>query len=261
MESLLSLPWWGLGLLFVVMSLLWLISLWRCDVSIVDPFWGTGFLLLAWCSMMWQPAPMSSRAMLVCGLVTVWGLRLSLYLLWRNAGHGEDERYAAMRRYHGTRFPWVSLFSVFWLQAVILWLVSQPILAVTTSSTPFTWNLWDALGITLWLIGFAFEAIGDWQLARFKANRANRSRVLNDGLWRYTRHPNYFGDFCIWWGLYSFAVADGAWWTLYSPLLMSILLMYISGVTLLESTIDSRRPDYAEYRRTTNAFFPGRPRA
>ncbi|MBI1349177.1 DUF1295 domain-containing protein [bacterium] len=260
MPSLWSLPWWGLGLLLIAMTVLWLISLWRRDVSIVDPFWGTGFLMLAWTSIAWHSSRTTPRALLVCALVTIWSLRLSLYLLWRNAGHGEDERYAAMRRHHGPWFPWISLFTVFWLQAVILWIVAQPILAITTSSVTSEWNLWDILGATLWLIGFAFEAIGDWQLARFKANPANRGQVLRYGLWRYTRHPNYFGDFCVWWGFYLFAVADGASWTIISPVLMSILLMRISGVTLLESTIEERRPDYAEYRRTTNAFLPGLPK-
>ena len=199
--------------------------------------------------------------MLLCGLVTIWGLRLSLYLLWRNAGHGEDQRYAAMRQYHGPRFWWISLFTVFWLQGVILWLVALPILVTTASTAAVPWNYWDLLGVLCWGVGITFEAVGDWQLTRFKSNPANRGRVLREGLWRYTRHPNYFGDFCIWWGFYFIAVAAGAWWTVISPLLMSVLLMRVSGVTLLESTIQERRPDYADYIRTTNAFFPGVPRS
>lgn len=256
-------PWqiagMGLGWLLCVMCLLWLLSLWLRNASIVDPFWGTGFVLLAWWSGLQYPA-IGPRALLMCGLVTVWGLRLSLYLLWRNAGHGEDYRYASMRRQHGPRFWWISLGTVFLLQGGILWLVALPILMTTAPTAQSAWNVWDLAGVFLWGLGLTFEVVGDWQLAAFQSDPGNRGQVLRRGLWRYTRHPNYFGDFCVWWGLYLIAVAGGAWWTLFSPLLMSILLMRISGVTLLEATIEERRPDYAAYRRSTNAFFPGWPR-
>lgn len=249
----------GLGLILTVMSLLWLWSLWLRNASIVDPFWGSGFILLAWWSCL-QHASVGPRALLICGLVTVWGLRLSLYLLLRNRGHGEDFRYASMRQYHSSRFWWVSLGTVFLLQGGILWLVALPILMTTHPTAQSPWNAWDLAGLCLWGVGLFFEAVGDWQLAKFRSDPANRGRVLCQGLWKYTRHPNYFGDFCIWWGVYLVAVAGGAWWTLFSPLLMSVLLMRVSGVTLLESTIDERRPEYAAYRRSTNAFFPGWPR-
>lgn len=250
----------GLGLILVAMFLLWLISLKRRDVSIVDPFWGTGFVLLAWTTYLAQSTA-APRSFLMCGLVTAWGLRLSLYLLWRNAGHGEDRRYAAMRDYHGPRFWWVSLLTVFLLQAMILWVVAMPILMTATPAAQSAWNFWDIAGIAVWTVGMIFETVGDWQLTRFKANPDNQGKVLRRGLWRYTRHPNYFGDFCVWWGIYLIAVAGGAAWTFFSPLMMSILLMRVSGVTLLESTIQKRRPEYAEYCRTTNAFVPGFPKA
>jgi steroid 5-alpha reductase family enzyme len=146
------------------------------------------------------------------------------------------------------------------LQAVILWFVSLPI-QVTASqeeTNPLHWL--DGLGALIWSVGFAFEAVGDWQLARFKADPANAGRVMDRGLWRFTRHPNYFGDFAVWCGLYLIAAAGGAWWTLLSPLAMSFLLLKVSGVTLLEKTITDRRPDYANYQARTNAFFPGPPR-
>ena len=121
-------------------------------------------------------------------------------------------------------------------------------------------GLLDAAGLLLWATGLFFEAVGDWQLARFKADPANRGQVMDRGLWRYTRHPNYFGDFCIWWGFYLLAASAGAWWSIPGPLLMSLLLLKVSGVSLLEKDIGERRPAYAEYVRRTNAFFPGVPR-
>jgi steroid 5-alpha reductase family enzyme len=248
-----------LATIVVVMIVLWVVSLIRRDASIVDPFWGAGFVLVAWLAWRMNDAE-SWRAWLLLALVTVWGLRLSLFLWWRNAGHGEDRRYAAMRRHHGKRFRWVSLFTVFLLQAGILWFVSLPIQAALVEDSARELNWLDAIGVALWAIGLFFESAGDWQLARFKANSANANKVMDRGLWRYTRHPNYFGDFCVWWGIYLISAAGGAAWTAASPLLMSVLLMKVSGVALLESTITDRRPEYAAYQARTNAFFPGLPR-
>jgi steroid 5-alpha reductase family enzyme len=247
-----------LATIVAAMALLWLLSLLRRDASIVDPFWGTGFVIVA-VTASWLNYPPGSRSMLLLVLTTIWGLRLSLYLLWRNWSHGEDRRYQAMRAHHGLRFWWVSLFTVFLLQAAILWFVSLPIQVSMSwnEATPLGWL--DGLGLLVWSIGLAFESIGDWQLARFKADPANTGRVMDRGLWHYTRHPNYFGDFCVWWGIYLVAVAGGAWWTILSPLLMSFFLLKVSGVSLLERTITDRRPDYAAYQARTNAFFPGPP--
>jgi steroid 5-alpha reductase family enzyme len=249
-----------LATIVAAMIVLWIASLIRRDASIVDPFWGAGFVLVAW--LTWQMTDVQSwRAWLLVGLTTAWGLRLSLFLARRNWGHGEDRRYVAMRRYHGRRFWWVSLFSVFLLQAGVLWFVSLPIQAamVVGAAGEFRWL--DAVGIPLWAIGFFFESVGDWQLARFKADPANSGKVLESGLWRYTRHPNYFGDFCVWWGLYLIAAAGGAAWTAGSPALMSLLLMKVSGVSLLERTIAERRPEYSKYIARTSAFFPFWPRS
>lgn len=248
-----------LAVLMGCMLLLWCVSLARRDVSIVDPFWGTGFAMVGWIVMaLHRPSP--TRVLLLTGLVTVWGLRLSLYLLWRNHGHGEDRRYAAMRAQHGTRFRWVSLFTVFLLQGALLWFISFPLQVAATRAETTELGVLDLAGMMLWLSGFLFESIGDWQLARFRSDPSNAGRVLNRGLWRFTRHPNYFGDFCIWWGVFLIAAAGGAGWTVASPLVMSVLLMRVSGVTLLEQSITDRRPDYAEYQRQTNAFFPGPPK-
>jgi steroid 5-alpha reductase family enzyme len=243
-----------------MMMLVWLLSLTRRDASIIDPFWGMGFALVA-VTAVWLNFPPTVRVGLLLLLTSIWGLRLSLFLLRRNWGQGEDRRYRAMRDYHGPRFWWVSLFTVFMLQALILWFVSLPIqvaAAVGNEIQPLGWL--DALGVVLWGIGFTFEAVGDTQLARFKADPRNAGRVMAGGLWKFTRHPNYFGDCCVWWAIYLIAAAGGAWWTIGSPLLMTVLLLRVSGVTLLEKTIVERRPDYADYQARTNAFFPGPPR-
>jgi steroid 5-alpha reductase family enzyme len=193
--------------------------------------------------------------------VTLWGLRLSLHILWRNWGKGEDYRYREMRQNNPKTFPWRSVVTVFWLQALLLWAISMPLFQVQRSvtSTPLAWL--DALGFTCFAVGFFFEAVGDWQLARFKKGPANQGRVMNRGLWRYTRHPNYIGDAMVWWGFFFFAAATPqSLWTIYSPLLMTVLLMRVSGVTLLEKRLKEAKPGYEEYVRSTNAFFPWPPK-
>jgi steroid 5-alpha reductase family enzyme len=250
----------NLLVIMLVMFALWVIGTVRRDASIVDPFWGTGFVIVAWVAW-FMNSPASLRVLILASLTTIWGLRLSLFLLWRNWGHGEDRRYAAMRTHHGRRFWWVSLCTVFLLQAAILWFVSLPIQCAAALQSSVSPGWMDAAGVALWSIGMFFETVGDWQLARFKVDPNNAGRVLDQGLWQYTRHPNYFGDFCVWWGIYLIAAAGGAWFTVFSPLLMTILLMSVSGVRLLEGTISDRRPDYVVYAARTNAFFPGLRRA
>ena len=242
----------AIGILLLMVAT-WLVSLAVHDASIVDLVWGLGFVLVAWIA--WA-AERDNRSLLVAGLVTVWGLRLSGYLAWRNLGKGEDFRYRAMRRRHGARFGLISLLTVFGLQGVLMWVVSLPVQAAVGDRLSAV----DVLGVGLWLVGLTFETVGDLQLASFKANPANEGKVLDTGLWRYTRHPNYFGDFCVWWGLYVVALAGGAWWTVVGPLVMTALLMRYSGAGLLEKTIGRRRPGYDDYVRTTNAFFPGPPK-
>jgi steroid 5-alpha reductase family enzyme len=246
----------NLTLITVAFTLLWFVGAIRQDVSIVDPFWGAGFVIVAWVAW-YLNSPAALRVLILASLTTIWGLRLSLFLLWRNRGQGEDRRYAAMRMQRGRRFWWVSLFTVFLLQAWLLWFVSLPIqcAAALNLTLPLGWL--EAVGIATWGLGLFFEAVGDWQLARFKIDPNNAGRVMDQGLWRYTRHPNYFGDFCVWWGLYLIAAAGGAWMTVFSPMLISFLLLKVSGVTLLERTIADRRPSYVAYMARTNAFFPG----
>lgn len=240
-----------------LMLLTWLLSLRLKDVSIVDIGWGFGFVVVAWTAWFSAHPP---RNFVMPWLVTVWGLRLSGYLFRRNHGKPEDYRYQAMRRKWGDRFPLVSLLTVFVLQGVVMWVVSLPVQMGTASATHSRdWLM--LLGCIVWGIGLFFEAVGDRQLARFKSNPDSAGRVLDRGLWRYTRHPNYFGDFLVWWGLYAVAMATcNAWWTIVGPVAMSVFLMRVSGVTLLEKTLHQTKPEYAAYVRRTNAFFPGPPR-
>lgn len=244
----------NLAAIATVLVVLWCLSLLLRNASIVDIFWGCGFVLIAWVSL-WISGRLSSKPMLLTLLVSVWGLRLAGYLAWRNIGKPEDYRYAAMRERHGKRFPVVSLFTVFALQGLLMWIIALPLQVGISQGQD--WYALSAIGVILWIVGLLFEAIGDYQLARFKADPANRARVMNRGLWRYTRHPNYFGDFLVWWGLYCVAVESGSWWwTIIGPLLMSLLLIRVSGVRLLESSLRSRVAGYEEYVRDTSAFFP-----
>lgn len=236
------------------MALLWVLSLALKDSSIVDLFWGAGFVVIAWVTVFSTGA--TERALFVAGLVTLWGLRLAVYLTWRNHGRGEDPRYVAMRARHGPAWWWRSFVIVFVLQGTLMWIISLPVQLAIASTTPFGWL--DVPAAVLVLTGVAFESIGDLQLARFKANPANKGTIMNRGLWRYTRHPNYFGDAVVWWGLGLFGLGSGAWWTLVGPALMTFLLVRVSGVSMLEGMMKDR-PGYADYVRSTSSFFPRPP--
>jgi steroid 5-alpha reductase family enzyme len=244
----------ALIIILAVSIVSWLFSLIKKDVSFVDSLWSLFFLIAASVFALWNQS-LSDRALLVLVLVALWSLRLSIYITARNWDQPEDYRYQSIRANNEPRFAFKSLYIVFGLQGVLAWLIALPLLPAITSDTAL--NAIDILATLLWIVGFIFEAGGDYQLARFKAQNNSKGRVLDTGLWRYTRHPNYFGDFCIWWSFYLFALASGGWWSIASPLLMSFLLLRISGVAMLEKTIGDRRPEYAEYIRRTNAFFPG----
>jgi len=236
----------------------WLVSLAKRDVSIVDSMWSIFFLAGALVYLGAQAAA-TTRALVVIALVTIWALRLAGYLTWRNWGEPEDHRYQKIRANNEPRFALKSLYLIFGLQAALAWVVSLPLLAaVANPSAP---GVLDYVGAAAVVFGILFETIGDWQLTRFKANPANRDRVLDTGLWRYTRHPNYFGECCVWWGFYLIALSAGGWWSIVGPLLMTLLLLKVSGVAMLERDIGERRPAYRDYIARTNAFLPGPPRA
>jgi steroid 5-alpha reductase family enzyme len=246
-------------IILLLMTLLWLISLALKNSSIVDIFWGAGFVIVAWLSFVKVSSGLLARQMLMVGLVTLWGMRLSIHILIRNRGKGEDFRYAAWREEHGFRWWWRSYLQVFLLQGSLMWIIAAPVLVAQHGAGPESLTWLDGLGVAFWAVGFVFETVGDWQLVRFKSEPSNKGKMLTAGLWHYTRHPNYFGDSLQWWGFYFIAAAAGGGWTIFSPLLMTYLLTRVSGVTLLERTMQTR-PGYNEYIRKTPAFLPWFPK-
>ena len=246
------------GALLVLMVASWLLSLRLRDVSIVDVVWGLGFVIVAWLAFSLGHGD-GARRWLVAAMTTIWGLRLAIYIGRRKLREpGEDFRYTDLRERTGERFALISLASVFLLQGALIWVVSLPVSAAAVCDR--TLRVLDYVGVALWAVGVFFEGVGDAQLARFKSDPANRSKVMDRGLWRYTRHPNYFGDFCVWWGFYAVALASGAWWSIVSPLTMCALLLRVSGKDRLEKALKSRRPGYEEYMARTSGFFPLPPR-
>ena len=246
--------------ILTMMTLLWILSLKLKNSSIVDIFWGTGFVITNWIYFSLTPEGFLARKWLIAILVTIWGLRLSLYILWRNWGKEEDYRYQKWRLEAGDTWWWFSFFKVFLVQGLLMWIISAPLLAAQISPTPAKLIALDIVAIVLWAIGFFFEAVGDLQMARFKADPANKGKVFNRGLWRYTRHPNYFGEAAQWWSYFMIAATAGGFWTIFSPFIMTFLLLRVSGVTLLEDGLKDRRPGYQEYIETKNAFIPWVPR-
>ncbi|MTV27115.1 DUF1295 domain-containing protein [Nitriliruptoraceae bacterium ZYF776] len=252
----------GLVALLALMTATWIVSVVRRDASLVDRVWGLAFVVAAVTYAVLGDGA-TPRVVLALVLVTIWGLRLAAYITWRNWGDGEDPRYVRMRE-RDDAFVVTSLFKVFWLQAAIAWVVSLPLLAAVTASEPAGLTWVDAVAVVVWTVGFVFEAGGDWQLSRFLADPANRGKVMDRGLWRYTRHPNYFGDTTVWWGLFLLALATGAWWAAVGSIVMTFFIVRVSGVALTDrgmSSSGSKREGYDEYVRRTNAFFPGPRRA
>jgi steroid 5-alpha reductase family enzyme len=241
-----------------MMILLWLVSLALKNASIVDIFWGPGFVLVAWVNDLMSPFS-SPAKLLMTILVTIWGLRLALHIGMRNWGKPEDFRYVKWRKENGPRWWWLSFFKVFLLQGVIMWIVSAPIISIiVTDGIPPLSSL-AMLGALVWAYGFFFEAVGDWQLTRFIADPANKGKLMTTGVWKYTRHPNYFGDAAQWCGFYLIALSVGGWWTIFSPLIMTFLLLRVSGVALIEKTMKNK-PGYGEYAKRTSAFVPWLPK-
>jgi len=250
----------GLAFTAAVALVVWLESLARRDASLIDRFWpvliaGAGLVYL----VLLPNAPLHEpRGLAMAVLALLWGLRLALYVAARNWGHGEDRRYEAIRARNQPGFGLKSLYLVFGLQAVLAWIVSAPLFVGMTGARPLGWL--DIAGGALAAFGIGFEAIADAQMSRFKADPSQRGQVMDRGLWRYSRHPNYFGEACVWWGLWLMALGAaglGGAWSVVSPLLMTWLLLRVSGVRLLEADIGHRRPAYRDYIARTNAFVPG----
>lgn len=248
---------WGLMPMLVVAVVAWAICTIKRNVGLIDIFWSL-FLLSAGITYAAMSSILNWQSWFVLALLVVWALRLAIHLALRNWNAPEDRRYQAIRARNQPGFIWKSFFFVFLLQAVLAWIVSASLAAGIINHTINVALL--LAGVTLSVFGFIFEAIADWQLARFKSDERNHGEVLKSGLWRYSRHPNYFGECCFWWGMFLLGATTATLWTLMSPLLMTLLLMKVSGVTLLEKDIEHRRPAYKNYIARTNAFFPGRPK-
>jgi steroid 5-alpha reductase family enzyme len=250
----------ALAVILAMMFILWIVSIPLKNVSIVDLFWGFGFVVA--CSVFFLKADgFEMRKILLSAMVFIWGMRLSLYLAWRNLGKGEDFRYKKFRQDYGeNRYWWISFFQTFLLQGILMWLISLPLLGAQYSSHHNALNIFDFLGVFIWLIGFIFEAGGDFQLSRFKSNPANKGKVLNKGFWYYTRHPNYFGDAAVWCGYALLSIAAGSYIPVLGSVLMIILIIKVSGVALLEKNLKESRPEYKNYIEKTSAFIPWFPK-
>jgi steroid 5-alpha reductase family enzyme len=245
--------------LVVLFSLLWVASLWLANASIVDMWWGPAFLVAIGAYLGFE-APTHARAWVALVATAAWALRLAWHIGRRNVGHGEDPRYRAWREQHGRQWWWRSYFKVFVLQATVAWIVSWPLYYAVRGEAAFATAL-DVAGLFLFAAGWLFETVGDAQLAAFKRDPANRGRVMDRGLWRYSRHPNYFGEALLWWGLGLLgASAPGGWLGLVGPALMTFLLLRVSGVALLERGLAASKPEYATYVARTSAFIPWPPR-
>lgn len=247
-------------IIWILVTILWIWSIIIRNVSIVDIFWGVGFVLVN-AFYVFQSGELNDRKILLFILVTLWGLRLAIYLAMRNIGKGEDFRYQEFRRKYGAnRYWWISYFQTFILQGALIMIVSLPLLGISVSKQSGNLNILDFIGILVWLIGFAFEAGGDFQLAQFKKDKKNKGKVLNTGFWKYTRHPNYFGDSAVWWAYALFSIAAGSYWQIIGSVIMTLLIIKVSGVALLEKTLNKTKPQYREYIEKTNSFFPWFPK-
>lgn len=246
-------------LLFLAVSglLLWLLSLRLKDVSIIDIFWSLGIAGVVDIAA-WQLPPASERGFLALFLVNLWALRLALHIWARH--RGEDHRYGAMRKKFGANWWWWSFFQIFLLQVILMWVIPTPLLAALTGTTPL--GPLDYAGFGLAVLGLGLEVAADMQLTRFRRDPKNEGKVMDQGLWAWSRHPNYFGETMLWWGFFLIGVAGGAaWWVIVSPVVMTILLLKVSGISLMEDGMEERRPTYADYKRRVAAFIPWPPKA
>jgi steroid 5-alpha reductase family enzyme len=244
----------------LIYMLLWfVVSLIIKRNDVADVAWGGGFIVAALAALA-SSGVTTSRARLVTALVIIWGLRLSLHIGFRNRGKGEDARYRKWREEWGKYATLRSFFQIYILQGVLLLVISLPVIrSITAADTPL--GFMDLLGAIVWLTGFLFEAISDRQLLQFKKDRANKEKVISTGLWRYSRHPNYFGEVTLWWGIFIIVLAvPGGWMTMFGPLMITALILGVSGIPMLEKKYEGNA-EFDEYKRRTSAFFPLPPKA
>lgn len=244
--------------LFIYMTVWFLISLWKKRNDVADIAWGLGFILLAWVAFLVSDTQ-TVRGFVVAMLVTLWGLRLASHIYKRNKGKVEDPRYLKWRETWGKWFYLRSYFQVYILQGIFLFLISLPIIQINLQPNVRFGGL-DILGLCIWLFAFIFESLADRELAFFVKDPNNKGKILQTGLWKYSRHPNYFGEVLSWWGIWIIAISVlGGVWTIIGPLTITVLILYVSGVPLLEERLKSRE-GYVDYVRKTNKFFPWRPK-
>lgn len=242
------------SLLFVYMSLWFVVSLIKKRNDVADVAWGLGFVLVATTSF-FLSGDSGLRGLLVIALVGIWGLRLAWHIHLRNRGKAEDYRYLAWRKEWGKWFYLRSYAQVYLLQGVLLFLIVFPVLLIN-KSTATALGILDMFGVVVWLIGFYFEAVGDAQLARFIKNPDNKGKLMQSGLWAYTRHPNYFGEVTQWWGIWLIALSvSGGWLGIIGPITITILILKVSGIPMLEKKME-QNPDFAEYKRRVSVFIP-----
>jgi len=248
------------GTIAVIFLVAWRVSVAVHNASVADVAWPVAITAVAWVVYGLADGNRSRRLVLVT-MATVWGVRLAAHLAWRVWRHPEDHRYAMVRRRHASDFARWSLWAIFGAQAVAAWVVALPLQAGQVGDRPRALTLAAVFGLALFAVGFVFETVADWQLARFRSRPGTEGRVLDQGLWAFSRHPNYFGEFCVWWGIFFvMAPVPGGFASVVSPMLMTLLLLRVTGVARTERTIRHRRPGYVAYSRVTNAFFPGPPR-
>jgi steroid 5-alpha reductase family enzyme len=244
---------------FLYMSIIFILAWIKKDNSIVDTAWGIGFVLVAVFSFFFESG-FAARHILVVVLIFLWGTRLAAHIAIRNKGKGEDFRYAKWRRDWGKWFVVRSFFQIYMLQGLLLLIIAYPVILINHSKETGITTL-DIAGVIAWLIGFFFESLGDYQLSKFKKKAENKGKIMTQGLWRYTRHPNYFGETALWWGIFLIALsAKNGWTAIISPIVISFLLLKVSGITMLEKKYMGNK-EFEEYAKKTSAFFPWLPKS
>jgi steroid 5-alpha reductase family enzyme len=244
-------------ILFMYMTSWFIVSIIKRRNDVADIAWGLGFVVLAWvvyfCFRHFFP-----QALLVNILVTIWGLRLSYHIFMRHLNHPEDYRYQRWRKEwgHGFYFFLRSYAQIFLLQGFLLWVTFLPVLNINQNPKAHTFTFFEILGVVIWWTGFLFEAIADWQLARFIKNHLNQGKLIENGLWSYSRHPNYFGEVVMWWGFFIISLSSPLWYlSIFGPITITILILFVSGIPLLEKKY-AGRPDFESYKKRTSIFFP-----
>ena len=244
-------------ILFIYMNIWFVLSLIQKRNDVADVAWGLGFVLLAWTSFFLGQVE-GIRGVLVGLLISIWGIRLAWHIHARNKGRAEDYRYAEWRNAWGKWFYVRSYLQVYLLQGILLFLIILPVLCINTSISTGLHYL-DIVGVAVWLSGFMFESLGDAQLAQFIKDPANKGKLMQSGLWRYTRHPNYFGEVTQWWGIWLIAIsATNSWFSIIGPLTITVLILKVSGIPMLEKKM-AEHPEFAQYKKRTSIFFPAPP--